>query len=121
MQLDGAALSRRQRGFESRWGHKIKLPLTRSDTRFSQTASPYLYSQERARDAKAPREPAAASSKAIEPLAPVEPSPGHLVLPTRFSLGAATFCGESAASLFTTHCCDRQFSDLRTPNMCDPP
>jgi hypothetical protein len=26
------ALSRRQRGFESRWGHKIKPPLTRSNT-----------------------------------------------------------------------------------------
>ena len=26
------ALSRRQRGFESRWGHKIKPPLTRSYT-----------------------------------------------------------------------------------------
>ena len=26
------ALSRRQRGFESRWGHKIKAPLTRSNT-----------------------------------------------------------------------------------------
>jgi hypothetical protein len=31
-EMPSLALSRRQRGFESRWGHKIKPPLTRSDT-----------------------------------------------------------------------------------------
>jgi hypothetical protein len=29
--MPGFALSRRQRGFESLWGHKIKPPLTRID------------------------------------------------------------------------------------------
>jgi hypothetical protein len=36
------ALSRRQRGFESRWGHQIKLPLTRPDTTARQPASPRI-------------------------------------------------------------------------------
>jgi hypothetical protein len=34
------ALSRRQRGFESRWGHKKKPALTRPDTTASRSASP---------------------------------------------------------------------------------
>jgi hypothetical protein len=45
------ALSRRQRGFESRWGHrwghKIELPLTRSDTATSQPAPPQIDRQGR--------------------------------------------------------------------------
>ena len=45
------ALSRRQRGFESRWGYKIKRPLTRSDTATSQPACPWLCRQGRGRDA----------------------------------------------------------------------
>jgi hypothetical protein len=32
--MPGFALSRRQRGFESRWGHKIKPPLTRSNASY---------------------------------------------------------------------------------------
>ena len=48
------ALSRRQHGFESRWGYKIKPPLTRPDTTTSQPASPRVDRQGRARDARAP-------------------------------------------------------------------
>jgi hypothetical protein len=48
------ALSRRQRGFESRWGHKIKPPLTRPDTTNGQPESPRIGRQGRARDAGAP-------------------------------------------------------------------
>jgi hypothetical protein len=48
------ALSRRQRGFESRWGHNIKPPLTRPDTTTSQPTSPRIDRQGRARDAGAP-------------------------------------------------------------------
>jgi hypothetical protein len=45
------ALSRRQRGFESRWEHSIELALTRSDAATTQLASPWLHRQGRARDA----------------------------------------------------------------------
>jgi hypothetical protein len=52
-EMPSFALSRRQRGFESRWGHKIKPPLTRPDTTASRSASPRIHRQGRARDAAA--------------------------------------------------------------------
>jgi hypothetical protein len=53
-QMANLALSRRQRGFESRWGHKIKPPLTRPDNTTSQRASPRIDRQGRARVARTP-------------------------------------------------------------------
>jgi hypothetical protein len=53
-EMPSFALSRRQRGFESRWGHKIKPALTRPDTTASQSASPRVDRQGRARDARTP-------------------------------------------------------------------
>ena len=52
--VPNCALSRRQHGFESRWGHKIKPSLTRPDTTASRSASPWIHRQGRARDAGAP-------------------------------------------------------------------
>jgi hypothetical protein len=46
-EVPGFALSRRQRGFESRWGHKIKLPLTRPDNTVSRSGSPRIHRQGR--------------------------------------------------------------------------
>ena len=46
-EMPSFALSRRQRGFESRWGHNIKSPLTRPDTSASQSASPRIDRQGR--------------------------------------------------------------------------
>ncbi len=48
-EMPSFALSRRQRGFESRWGHKFKSPLTRPNTTTSQPASPRIDRQGRAR------------------------------------------------------------------------
>ena len=53
-EMPSFALSRRQRGFESRWGHKLKVALTRPDTRVSQPASPGIDRQGRAGDARTP-------------------------------------------------------------------
>jgi hypothetical protein len=50
----GLRASRRQRGFESRWGYKIKPTLTRPDTTISQRASPWLYRHGRAREQELP-------------------------------------------------------------------
>jgi hypothetical protein len=53
-EMPSFALSRRQHGFESRWGYKIKRPLTRPDTAPSQPVRPWLHRQGRARDAETP-------------------------------------------------------------------
>jgi hypothetical protein len=53
-EMPSFALSRRQRGFESRWGHQVKPALTRPDTTTSQPASPWIDRQGRARDAPTP-------------------------------------------------------------------
>jgi hypothetical protein len=53
-EMPNFALSRRQRGFESRWGHQVKPALTRPDTTISQPASPWIDRQGRARDAPTP-------------------------------------------------------------------
>jgi hypothetical protein len=52
-EMPSLALSRRQRGFESRWGHNIKSPLTRPDATASRSASLRIHRQGRARDAGA--------------------------------------------------------------------
>jgi hypothetical protein len=53
-EMPSFALSRRQHGFESRWGYKIKRPLTRPDTAPSQPVRLWLHRQGRARTQKLP-------------------------------------------------------------------
>jgi hypothetical protein len=53
-EMPSFALSRRQHGFESRWGYKIKPPLTRPDTTGLEPAYLWLHRQGRARDAGTP-------------------------------------------------------------------
>jgi hypothetical protein len=87
------ALSRRQRGFESRWEHKVKTCLTRPDTTASRSAS-RIYRQGRARDAGAPA--SATFSRAPQQPTFARPTPGAasvggLVLLLRRVFRQATF------------------------------
>jgi hypothetical protein len=94
-EMPSFALSRRQHGFEPRWGHKIKVPLTRSDTKIRRPASPWLYCQGRARDARA---------SPLPPPAPHTPTFPHrhrrvlggLVLLAEFGLISAKLPGRSS-------------------------